>query len=647
MRRHLRIPRTAAGIITAALALSMLTACAPEPTVTPEPTPTPTQEPAPRVMEITIPILTVGGNVGSVRSEKIRITPTPGEALSVDLSEDEVGGFGESFQAAAWTSAVSATLLTGTSLEANYHFELRGLIDGPSAGGITTAAVLSLLLGDEFDPAVAMTGTISPTGTIGMVGGIPEKVSAVIDAGIYRKVLIPLGGRISPDTSGSLVDVVRLGSAGGVEVVEVGDITQAYQHLTGSPLPAPSSVAIPRLTEPGFTRMEAATERQLVSFTFAESFYHLLSEGVRSIADESYQSAIADAEEAERLLRQGLPGGAFIKAVQANLVMKAIVGAWSVIDDALREGVEVLNQRLSEASATERIFMEYLAKLDSYEVRTLPDAEALATSYGNSLDAYSLYLDAQTKVTGLLNSQFASFEEMLLAAVVPLLYLEFSIGQIEAAEAIFEMGKDIPGPPVAADADIRGIASFLRKAADANLEVFDSGLVARLADQAGVSARIARDRLGAVDLTIALAYSAKNVQWAVARYLGPENPNAAYAAMGYGWVNYARNATLMEKYSNNGVVDPQTMELTGVRSDIVLTHTLDFARGQLAESLEPLAAQGYSPMLIVGAFESAGLAREGGVDEKFQALETYTGSFAMARVLAYLGGFADVGYGTR
>jgi hypothetical protein len=49
-------------------------------------------------------------------------------------------------------------------------------------------------------------------------------------------------------------------------------------------------------------------------------------------------------------------------------------------------------------------------------------------------------------------------------------------------------------------------------------------------------------------------------------------------------------------------------------------------------------------VLIVGAFESAGLKREGDYAEKFDALQDYTGSFAMTRALAYLGGFSTEGY---
>ncbi|HET8895806.1 MAG TPA: S16 family serine protease, partial [Protaetiibacter sp.] len=236
---HIRGWSLVALFVTAALTLQ---GCVFLPT--PRPTASPENSGFTRT-EATIPILLVAGDRGSIGEERIRVTPSDDGELSVDVSETEVGGFGESFQAAAWNSVVVATFLGGVDLGNNYRFELRGRIDGPSAGGITTVALLSLIHGTEIQPRIAMTGTITPTGTIGPVGGVPEKVQAVIDDGGYDRVLIPLGSRISSDTSGNSVDVVRLGEAAGLEIIEVGDVAEAYENLTGEALPSPTSVQIP------------------------------------------------------------------------------------------------------------------------------------------------------------------------------------------------------------------------------------------------------------------------------------------------------------------------------------------------------------------------------------------------------------------
>src|SRR5690606_14675354 len=291
---------------------------------------------------------------------------------------------------------------------------------------------------------------------------------------------------------------------------------------------------------------------------------------------------------------------------------------------------------------------DFLDQLDTYRVTTLADVEALVTAYGNAFDAYVLYLYAQAAIAQVFAASeagaYATIEELVNDSLMPLLYLELSRGQVEAAEAIFEVGRELDAPALSDDADVAAIASFLRRAAEANLETFDAGVLSRLAEGAGISNSVARERLGDRDLSVAIAYTSRDAYYAIEGYLGADNPNAPYAAMGYGWLNYARNASLLEKYSTNGQIDPDTFEIVGASSESLLTHSLDYSRGQLARSIQALEDHAYSPVLIVGAFEAAGLMREGDYADKFTALQDYTGSFAMTRALAYLGGFAGEGY---
>jgi len=66
--------------------------------------------------------------------------------------------------------------------------------DGPSAGVTLTAALVSLLTDRPLRPEVAMTGEITLTGQVLMVGGIREKVVAARRAGI-REVILPAHNR--------------------------------------------------------------------------------------------------------------------------------------------------------------------------------------------------------------------------------------------------------------------------------------------------------------------------------------------------------------------------------------------------------------------------------------------------------------------
>src|SRR6056297_1129273 len=92
----------------------------------------------------------------------------------------------------------SSIVKTDTNCEVNpdnydYFFVIRTnspIIGGPSAGGIMTAAVVSLLEGWDMDDETVMTGMINPDGSIGPVGGIVKKIDAAASVGADRFLIL-------------------------------------------------------------------------------------------------------------------------------------------------------------------------------------------------------------------------------------------------------------------------------------------------------------------------------------------------------------------------------------------------------------------------------------------------------------------------
>jgi uncharacterized protein len=79
--------------------------------------------------------------------------------------------------------------------ECDVLFSMRGnfgsnRVDGPSAGGAMSIAVKAALTSQSIRRDVVMTGTISPEGSVGEVGGIIEKAIAAKDAGA-KYILVP------------------------------------------------------------------------------------------------------------------------------------------------------------------------------------------------------------------------------------------------------------------------------------------------------------------------------------------------------------------------------------------------------------------------------------------------------------------------
>ena len=84
--------------------------------------------------------------------------------------------------------------------------------------------------GDHIRRGIALTGTIAKDGTIGPVGGIPDKIRAAAREG-YRTILIPQGQRDDPRWN-----LNRLAWELNVEVTEVATVEEAYRLMTGGTL---------------------------------------------------------------------------------------------------------------------------------------------------------------------------------------------------------------------------------------------------------------------------------------------------------------------------------------------------------------------------------------------------------------------------
>ncbi|MEI3865780.1 S16 family serine protease [Microbacterium sp. CCNWLW134] len=596
--------------------------------------------------ETELQVLYAAGDTGGVATQRISVGPSDDGELSIDISEDEVSGVGDMTQAASWNAVSVATLLTGAPLDVSYRFAFDGRIDGPSAGALTTIGILSLYYGDDIADDATMTGTINPMGTVGTVGGIPEKVQGVIDEGTISTVLIPAGQRNVPDAAGNLVDVGSLGRSGGVEVVEVADVYDAYPLLTGEELPRPADDAAPAIPDAAYTKFQSAGDAMLATYDRALAEFAALDPVVQQAAGTIPAEAAAYADRARQLQVQALQGGAFFEASQAAAVMQATASTFRTVQDLLTSGGNAIGARLDGAASAEGEFTAFLDQLSTYEPETLADAEALVTAYGNAFDAYTLLQYATASLQRIADTiaaaGYTDFEQLLTDALTPLIYYDLARGNLAFAQAVFDIGRDNGGTPIAEGADLDAIASFFRRAADADWAAFESGVIQPIAESRGESNDVFRTALSAVDTDVALSYTAQQSVASIEQYLG-EGSNAPYAAMGYGYVNYARNAVLIEKYYNNGVLD-DNLQVVGVSSETILTSALDLGRTQTARGAGILTAEGTSPVLIAGAYEQAGVAREGDVADKFQAIAQYSGAFVLSRILAYAGGFERSGY---
>lgn len=600
-----------------------------------------TTEPSgPRSVTIRPMYYNEASGTGGLAEFNMSVSPSADGALRVEFSEDEVGGLGDQYRASVWNAVTVATLLTGKPLSGQYRAEISGAIDGPSAGALTTVAVMALLLDDELDTTITMTGTINPDGTVGPVGGIAEKITGLGEQGI-KTVLIPLGQRNSDG-----VDVVDVGRRNNVEVREVGTIYDAYKAFTGADLPRLASSS-PQLDNTTYQRLNASSNAALAEFDEAMGKMNALDPAIVNELAVLLEQAQTAATSARNLQQQGLQAGAFSDAYEAAAFAQAALALGENLQILITQGVDPYFTRvLSTQSHRDKAFALF-DTLKTFTPKTLADAAVLMSTYGTALDAFTV---AQSGINALESLQNAYFEgsidlsTLAGAVVLPTFYLEIASSLVDYAGAIFDVGRDLEGAPVSSSVDLESVAEFFRKASDANFAAFQTTVVKSLAEQYGVSESVMLERFVNFDVDVQLSLDARRTIEGLANYIGEGEANSQYARLGFAITNFARNAGLIYKYYSNGVLD-ENGQLTDVRSTAALTTSLDLAKSQLGAAIGVLLAENTAAALQAAGYESAGVDREGDVDSKFGALSTYWEGFIAARVLAYLGGFETNGLG--
>jgi uncharacterized protein len=143
--------------------------------------------------------------------------------------------------------AENVTKINASNYDLIYSIESNAsIIGGPSAGGALTIATIAVLKNEKLRDDVVMTGTINEDGTIGEIGGVLEKAKAAKDVGA-KLFLVPKGqgeqtylqpnetctrraGFIFCETTYKEV-TVNIGKDAGIPVIEVSNITEAYEYF--------------------------------------------------------------------------------------------------------------------------------------------------------------------------------------------------------------------------------------------------------------------------------------------------------------------------------------------------------------------------------------------------------------------------------
>lgn len=245
-----------------------------------------------------------------------------------------------------------ASAVTGIPLQENdYFFVVRSdapVIGGPSAGGIMTVGTIAALKGWPVNQSVMMTGTVNPSGDIGPIGGLVEKIEAAARSGATL-FLFPAGQERVPRLAqgglgGQLVDVPAHCARLAIRCVAVGTVEDAVLHVTGHTFERPAAVG--NVTSADFlATMQplaanlTAQARALVTETSAQ--YDRAARGLSATVRSDLSQRLNDASraviQAQTAYDEGRYYTASSRSFQASVAARYVAYAVGLVEAADRD----------------------------------------------------------------------------------------------------------------------------------------------------------------------------------------------------------------------------------------------------------------------------------------------------------------------
>ena len=289
-----------------------------------------------------LPVLTVrqrasGKWTGCCSFLPLEISMSDGRSpLRVSMSDDTPNGSGTAIRNSLWTAALVAALQKESVLQGvRISLDFKGGMDGPSAGAVMCLGIMTALDGREFPDDFAMTGTLLPDGTVGLVGDIPEKLKAAARNPKIKRVAIPAFQRFVKDAGENWVDLLELGRELGLELLPVESIGDAYclmhrEKISRPVVPAALSV----VRESAALEANAAKVFKSRDLAVNKRIAGLSSNDLQKVSQE-FGMAGVDPREAERRFGEGAIFDALNLISLSDAHLTATLKSWKFYLDYL------------------------------------------------------------------------------------------------------------------------------------------------------------------------------------------------------------------------------------------------------------------------------------------------------------------------
>ena len=581
--------------------------------------------------------------------------------VQVVIGEQMSGGAGPQWRAGVWISAfVAANTLNKDLTDFVFSASSEGYIDGASASGLMSGGFLAAITGAKVDPTVTMTGIINPDGTIGPVGGIPEKFAGAIDKG-KKKLGFPIGMRMAKsEATGDMVDLVELAKSKGAEAVEISNVNEAYHFLTGKTLPEPMPVSEKDMVLDDETNTKIETKYKEWSGKFNDELATLKQVSQGGKLPQTLlvvaRKGIEEQQTAERMHNQGMTAIAYDKMLSAWVNEASATETYDILVKVQQGDVKGAVAQIDKLEALQSDTLAMLKKVGEMKPNTLGGHLLMMSAFQAALKGWGFKVHSSTTLARtkmLLQSlEGANVEELaspdvaerIVALVAPtVLEVGRTVVETKRAEDELTYLSEKSVSYMCSLPNVKRMSTSFSSASAAGVTYFDNLLLLPLAKQAGIPEDSARDRVMMMEPDYLIAYMTSHLSNAEGQIKelketwGEKSLSWGLLTLAGSEMAYFNSAVLIAKYYSLGVHTDYTGHADRVEHEKAFINMLASAeRSARASARAARIATGAIPVQSKLYYQAAVFGREGDTTDKMEALQNFWRSSAYSQTAVML-----------
>jgi hypothetical protein len=394
----------------------------------------------------------------------------------------------------------------------------------------------------------------------------------------------------------------------------------------------------PQLPGASFERTRAKAKEWYTRYWQVKGQYDALPANFKFDFTNSFLDEAAKAgDKADSYYGQGLPSAAYNRAFNATLYASIGYNSSKVIEAFMGGGFDSASKYLGSMRSVKLKIDGFIDRLETVNAATLGDVLAISDAYGN----VTLGMGLISIGDAALRQEAKTDEQVITNLTQAVLMYALADHLVELAKDSIDIGMGFGKVPPPTPDKIESMAELFRRAAEANMNYFETVVINEAAEGAGLHPSVIKTRLAARDFTYTFSISTLNAMNELKKRALP-GAAGSYATLGGSLNSYTLSSVLVAKYYSLGVVFDKEGNIVEIQNERAMINMLDFAEKRAKEIIGFGVNLGADPVQPVIAYEGAKIDREGGVADKLNALQGFWTAALQGQILGTLSGKASI-----